>query len=77
MTDPRHLKARIAEARVGLWEGIGGCIVVPLVSFLFVPELVALMPVVGVMAAINFRRYRRAKRDLAAFNKPPTARLLR
>ena len=77
MSNRQVLERQLREAKVGLWEGFGGCVVVPLVSALFVPAFAAIMPIAAIIAVINYRRYVRTKRELAELEQPPTARLLR
>jgi hypothetical protein len=74
--DPRHLQARVREAKIDLWTCLGGAVILGIVSLMFVPAFAGAPPILGAIAFLHYRRYRSAKRKLARFNKPPTARLL-
>ena len=77
MTDPRHLEARVVETKVDIGVALGGCAVFLIVSTYLLPGVAVLVPLFGAAAIVHYGRYRRAKRELDSFNKPPEARLLR
>lgn len=77
MSPREELEDRLDDAKTLLWRGARISIVVPIASAVSLfGGFVAATIIAGLMA-VPLVRYRRAKRELAALDKPPTARLLR
>lgn len=75
---PRHqAKIELEKAKQQLQSQAVSSLLVSLVGLAFVRGLAVVLPIAIVLLAVSYARYQRAKRALAALDKPPEARLLR
>ena len=75
--DRKELEDRVAEAAQLLKQTALSSFLMLLAAVSFLDGLAVVMPIAIGIVGVAIWRYRSAKRALLAFEKPPTARLLR